>query len=275
MSNISASMVKTLRDATGLGMMECKKALVESQGDFDKARDLLRIKSGVKADKVAQRAATEGRIAFAQSGNTAALVEISCETDFVARDENIVELGNAIAQAVAANGSVPADIANLTLSNGDTVETARQNLVMKVGENIGIARAKTLQADGGAIHSYTHTGAKVACMVASQNLPDDTARGICMHIAAMRPRYVAEQNVPQDVLDSEMAIYTAQAQESGKPADIAQKMAQGKLKKYLAETTLYGQKYVVGEEDKTVGQVAQDAGGTVTHFELFVVAQAD
>lgn len=274
MSNISANMVKTLREATGLGMMECKKALVECEGDFEKARDLLRIKSGAKADKVANRTANEGRIAYAKNGKSAALIEVSCETDFVARDDNIIDFADSIAQAVAQNGSVPDDILTLTLSNGQTVEQARQNMVMKLGENISIARAKILSTTNGEIYSYIHTGSKVAAMCATDGIDDKLAHGICMHIAAMRPRYVSEKNVPQDILDAEKAIYAAQAQETGKPADIASKIADGKIKKFLSDITLHGQTFVIDTE-KTVAKILEEASGKVEHFELLVVGEAN
>ncbi len=264
-------MVKSLREATGLGMMECKKALVECEGDSDKARDLLRIKSGAKASKVSGRTANEGRIAFAKNGNTAAMIEVSCETDFVARDENIIAFADRVAMAVAQNGSVPQDILGLTLDNNETVEAARQNMVMKLGENISVTRVRTLSSTDGQINVYVHTGNKVAAMCSTTNVDQELCHGICMHIAAMRPRYIAESNVPADLLSAEKAIYTAQAEETGKPPELAAKIAQGKIKKYLSEITLHGQAFVVDTE-KTVAQAL--GSGQVTGFELFVVGES-
>lgn len=270
---ISAAQVKALREATGAGMMECKKALSECEGDFDKAQDWLRVKSGAKADKVAGRQAAEGRVAYAGKGQVGALVEISCETDFVARDENIAGFAQAVAEAVAAAGQMPPHLEQLALANGDTVQRMREAMVMKLGENINIRRIRVLSGDGGEVCAYLHNGDKIAAMCA---ISGDSALGrdICMHIAAMRPRYLSADSVPADVLAHEREIFISQAVETGKPADMAEKIAAGKLNKWLAECTLLQQKFVKDDE-KTVEQILKQAGVHLSGFELLVAGEAE
>lgn len=270
---IAAAQVRQLREETGAGMMECKKALVECEGDFDRARDWLRVKSGAKADKVAARQTLEGRVAFAQSGGGGALVEISCETDFVARDSNIAEFASAVAQAVAEAGAAE-NIAALPLAGGESVEDMRQRLVMKLGENLSVRRAKTIAAAGGAICAYVHSGDKIGAMCAIGAGNEALGRDICMHIAAMQPRYLDAAAVPEDFIAREREVFAQQAVESGKPADMAEKIAAGKLKKRLAEVALMQQPFVK-DTDKTVAQVVKEAGAAVSGFALLAVGASE
>ena len=271
---ISAAQVKALREATGMGMMECKKALVECAGDFDKAQDWLRVKSGAKADKVSARAASEGRIAFAAHGGAGALVEISCETDFVARDGTLADFAAAVAAAAAQAGAAenPGD---LPLPDGKTAEEARTEVVMKLGENINIRRVRVLTAaEGEHISHYIHNGDKIGAMCA---ISKDAALGrdICMHVAAMRPQYLGKDDVPAEVLQREMEVFAAQAREAGK-ADKAEQIAAGKLHKRLAELTLLPQAFIKEEDGKTtVAQVLEKAGATVRAFALLTVGGAE
>ena len=268
---ISAAVVKSLRDATGAGMMECKKALVECDGDFEKARDLLRIKSGAKAEKVAGRTASEGRIAFAKKDGVGALIEINCETDFVARDDNMAAFAKQAAQAAAVAVDSAGDI---VAAVGRELEESRSALVMKLGENISVRRLVrlTAAADGG-IACYVHAGDKVAAMCAYQG-DEMLAYQICMHIAAMRPRYVDKDDVPTAVIERERKIFAAQAEESGKPADIAEKMAAGKMDKYLSDITLLNQNYV-RDTDRRVGDVLKEGKTSVSALAFFVVGEAE
>ena len=272
MADISAAQVKALRESTGMGMMECKKALVECEGDFDRAQDWLRVKSGAKADKVSARQASEGRIAFAEHNGTGALAEISCETDFVARDENIAAFANAVAAAVAAAGSVPEAWDTLALADGGTVEQMRQTMVMKLGENINIRRARVLS--GEAICAYIHSGDKVGAMCAV-NGSSELGRDICMHIAAMQPHYLDADRVPPELLARERDIFTQQVIESGKPAEMANKIAAGKLNKRLAEITLLPQPFVKSEEGHSVAEMLKQANTEISAFALLVVGAAE
>ena len=270
---VSAASVKALRDITGIGMMECKKALQECAGDFDKARDLLRVKSGAKADKLAGRRATEGRIAFAGNDGLGVFVEIGCETDFVARDENMAAFAAQVADAVAAAGVAAAaspDLGEVKLGDGRTVEEARRAVVMKLGENISINRAVALSApDGGAIAFYIHMGDKIAAMCAYSGNAE-VARDVCMHIAAMRPRYIDEKNIPAAVLEHEQGIFKAQAMETGKPEEMSEKIAAGKLKKFVSDISLLEQAFIKDTEKK-VGAVLAEAKTEISEFCLLIV----
>lgn len=268
---VTASEVKKLRDATGMGMMECKKALQECEGDFESARDWLRVKSGSRATKVATRAAAEGYITFAESdngksgANTGVLVEVGCETDFVARDENLITFVNQLATD-AANADDPA-----SLLTADATEAARKELVMKVGENIQVRTISNVQAASGEhICHYIHAGNKVAAMLVFAGSDAQLGREICMHIAAMRPQFLDVAAVDAEVVERERKIFIEQSVESGKPQDIAAKMAEGKLQKYLAEITLLNQPYV-REPKKTVAQVLKDASASVRAFRLLAI----
>ena len=268
---ITASMVKTLRERTGVGMMECKKALVEADGDMDAAAKLLREKGQAKADKKAGRVAAEGRIVVARGDGVAALVEVNCETDFVAADDNFIAFAENVGALVVAER--PADVSALSALafDGGTVEDARTALVAKIGENIGIRRFDFVEAAGGVVASYTHND-RIGALVAVSGGDEDLGRDIAMHVAASSPLCVDEGGVPQATLDAEREILVKQAADSGKPEDIINKMVDGRMRKYLAEITLVGQPFVK-DPDVTVGKLLKQAGATVSAFIRFEVGE--
>ncbi len=251
--SISASMVKELRERTGAGMMECKKALVETNGDMDAAVELLRKTGQAKADKKSSRVAADGRIAVAVDGNNAAIAEINSETDFVAKDENFVEFATAVADA-ALTSSVDdvKSLASISLSDGRMVETARTELVAKVGENISVRRFERVEA-ADHLGNYTH-GARIGALVTMTGGSAELARDVAMHVAATNPICVDEDGVPADTLERERRIFAEQAAESGKPPEIVEKMVTGKIAKYLKEITLLGQPFVK-DPDVSVGKL--------------------
>ncbi len=273
MADISASMVKELREMTGLGMMECKKALTETNGDMKAAEDLLRIKSGAKASKAAGRVAAEGIVGvyIAADGKTGAMIEVNCETDFVSKNDDFIAFSKALAQVICENNV--ADIAALSaakMPNGETVEDARQALVMKLGENISGRRFQRFQTEG-RLASYLH-GAKIGVMVDLTGADDALGRDIAMHIAASKPICISKEQVPADLLAKEREIYTAQAAESGKPANIIEKMVEGRIVKYLAEVTLVDQPFVKNP-DETVEKLLTSKNAKVNAFQMFVVGE--
>lgn len=273
MAEITAGMVKELRELTGLGMMECKKALTETNGDFKAAEDLLRIKSGAKAGKAASRVAAEGVIACHMSadGKTGALVEVNCETDFASKNEDFLAFAKALAQLVAEGN--PADVAALAdakLSSGATVEDARKALVMKVGENMTVRRFVRYQT-AGKLAAYLH-GSRIGVLVDLDGGDEQLGKDIAMHIAASKPVCISKDQVPAELLDKEREIYTAQAAESGKPADIVAKMVEGRVQKYLAEVTLVGQPFVKNP-DETVEKLLAAKKAKVNAFQMYVVGE--
>ena len=273
MAEITASMVKDLRELTGLGMMECKKALVEANGDLKAAEDALRIKSGAKAGKAASRIAAEGVVASFISADrkTGALIEVNCETDFVAKNDDFNNFARAVAQAVAQQ--VPADVAALVtmkLASGGTVEEARQGLVMKLGENTTVRRFVRFSTDG-QLAAYLH-GTKIGVLVDYTGGDEALGKDVAMHIAASKPVCVSKEQVPVDLLAKEREIYTAQAAESGKPANIVEKMVEGRITKYLAEVTLLGQQFVK-DPDMTVEKLLASKGARINAFQMFVVGE--
>ena len=269
--SISASMVKELRERTGAGMMECKKALVESDGNMDAAVEALRTSGQAKADKKSGRIAAEGRIEIATEGNKALLLEVNSETDFVAADDNFTAFVTAVAQTALANGIVDAAALNAaTLADGRTVETARTELVAKVGENISVRRVATVESADN-LGSYTH-GARIGAVVALQGGDAELARDIAMHVAATNPTCIDESGVPAEMLESERRIFSEQAAESGKPADIIEKMVTGRVAKFLKEITLLGQPFVK-DPDVTVAKLLKSAGATVTAMVRFEVGE--
>lgn len=272
MSAITAEMVRTLRASTGAGMMECKKALVECKGDPESAAEFLRIKSGVKAGKVSARAAGEGRIAFAMRDNVAALAEVNCETDFVARGDAFGEFCDKTAAMFAEMDAAKVDSESIKFSENDDGEKARRELVMQVGENVTFGRTRALRA-AGAIAHYVHTGDKIAVMADYSGGDETLAREICMHIAALRPEYAAEDDIPSDEMQKQRDIFRRQAAETGKPAAVAEKIAEGKLKKHFAERVLHSQPFVK-DGDKTVGEVLRAAKMTVHSFRRLEVGGA-
>ena len=269
--SITASMVKELRERTGAGMMECKKALVETNGDLEAAVEVLRKSGQAKADKKASRVAADGRIVIAQEGNKAVVVEINSETDFVAKDENFVAFANAVAAAALASGTTDVEaFAAEKLADGRSVEEARTELIAKVGENIGVRRIQVVES-AGVLASYTH-GARIGSVVALDGGDEDLARDIAMHVAATNPLCIDESGVPAETLDNERRILTEQAQDSGKPAEIVEKMVAGRVKKYLKEITLLGQPFVK-DPDVSVGKLVADAKATVRDFVRFEVGE--
>ena len=269
--SISASMVKALRERTGAGMMECKKALVEANGDADAAAEILRKSGQAKADKKASRVAADGRVVIAANGAGAIIAEINSETDFVAKDANFVGFAEAVAAIALESGIVePAALAEQTLPDGRKVETARTELIQKVGENIGVRRLSRIEAPG-ALGHYTH-GARIGAVVALEGGDEALARDIAMHVTASNPLCIDEAGVPAEELERERRILTEQAQASGKPAEIVDKMVSGRIAKYLKEITLVGQAFVK-DPDTTVGKLLKDAGARVISFVRFEVGE--
>ena len=267
MSNITAQMVKELRDRTGAGMMECKKALLDSSGDMDKAVEEMRKAGQAKADKKSSRIAAEGVITLSISDDNsiANMVEINCETDFVAKDENFLKFVKTISEVSLENykGSVD-DFNNSKHPSGKTIEEIRLELVSKVGENVKIRRVQNIKNDGNYMGHYMH-GTKIGVAVVLQKENEELAKDVCMHIAAMKPRALNANDIPQDVLDKEREIFVAQAKESGKPDDIIQKMVDGKLKKYISEVTLVDQTFVKDNEI-TISKLLEKHDNSVLSF---------
>jgi elongation factor Ts len=279
MAEISASMVMELRQRTGLGMMECKRALAEAGGDLVKAEEVLRIKSGAKASKAAGRVAAEGVVGayLAADAKSAAMVEVNCETDFVGRNDDFVALAKRLAQLVADRN--PADVAALSALPLDagTVESARVALVQKLGENLSIRRFARF-ATGGRLAQYLHGGGRIGVTVEFDGADEATGKDVAMHIAAsgapgaVRPVCVSRNEVPAELIEKERAIYTAQAADSGKPAEIVAKMVDGRIAKFLSEVTLLGQPFVKNP-DETVEKYLKSKGATVKSFAMFVVGE--
>ncbi len=268
---ISASMVKELRERTGAGMMECKRSLVETDGDMEAAVELLRTSGQAKADKKASRIAADGRVVIAVNGTHAAMVEINSETDFVAKDENFVGFAEAVASSALAGSFDDIDALQASsLSNGQTVEMAQTELISKVGEKISVRRVAQIEATDH-LGNYTH-GARIGAIVALSGGDAELARDIAMHIAASSPSCIDEDGVDADVLERERRIFSEQAAESGKPPEIAEKMVTGRIAKFLKEITLLGQPFVK-DPDVTVGKLLKDGGATVTQFVRFEVGE--
>lgn len=273
MAEITASMVKELREMTGLGMMECKKALAETDGDLKAAEDLLRIKSGAKASKAAGRIAAEGVVGayISADGRSGALVEVNCETDFVAKNEDFINFAKSLAELIAIKNLTDITaLSDASLASGETVEATRKTLIMKLGENISIRRCRR-HATQGQLASYLH-GTKIGVMVDYVGGDEALGKDLAMHIAASKPICVSKEQVAADVLEHERQIFTAQAAESGKPANIIEKMVDGRIAKYLAEITLLGQPFVKDPE-QTVEQLLAKKSAKVNGFTMFVVGE--
>ena len=272
--SITASMVKELRERTGAGMMECKKALVETSGDLDAAAEALRKSGQAKADKKASRVAADGKVVIIRDGSKAIIVEVNSETDFVAKDENFVAFADAVAAAALATGVTDVDALAAQpigdAGDGNSVEEARTELVTKVGENISVRRISIVE-NAGPIGFYTH-GARIGAVVALQGGDDDLARDIAMHVAAINPVCVDESSVPAETLENERRIFSAQAAESGKPPEIVEKMVTGRVAKFLNAVTLVGQPFVK-DSDQTVGKLLEGAGASVLSFVRFEVGE--
>ncbi|MGP5011170.1 translation elongation factor Ts [Psychrobacter glacincola] len=267
---VSAKMVKELRDRTGLGMMECKKALEESNGDVETAIDNLRKSGQAKAAKKAGNIAADGAIIIAQGDNKAFLLEVNCQTDFVAKDENFTAFAEAVANiALENNVTDVAAIAELPYGNDQTVEEARVSLVQKIGENIQVRRVEVLE--GSNLASYRH-GLRIGVVVSFEGGNADTGKNLAMHIAAFNPVAVDDESVDADLLAREKDIIEAKARESGKPDNIVEKMIEGGLRKYLEEVTLLRQPYVMDNEKK-VGDVLKAEGVKVLAFKRLEVGE--
>ena len=273
MAEISASRVMELRQRTGLGMMECKKALTEADGDLAKAEELLRIKSGAKASKAAGRIAADGvvGVAVAPDGKTGAIVELNCETDFVAKNEDFRAFASEIAQIVVRER--PGDVAALAarrLGSGETVESHRVALVQKIGENITLRRFARVDAQG-RIASYVH-GSRIGVLVDYTGGDEALGKDLAMHIAAAKPIAVERKDVPADIVEKERTIAAARAAESGKPANIVEKMVEGAVAKFLAEVTLLPQPFVKNDK-QTITELLKSKGARVDAFVLYVVGE--
>ncbi len=269
---ITASLVKELRERTGSGMMECKKALVETDGDIEAAAELMRKSGAAKADKKAGRVAADGAIKLhvSDDAKSAVILEINSETDFVAKDDNFQAFAEQVLAVVAEQKPESVEqLAGMMLASGQTVEESRQALIAKVGENIQLRRFQRIESDA-AIASYSH-GARIGVLVES-TADAGLARDIAMHIAAVNPQFVDQQSIPSDFVEKEKSILIAQAESSGKPAEIIEKMIQGRLNKFLAEVTLLGQPFVKDPEQK-VSKLLADAGAEVKAFVRYEVGE--
>ncbi len=274
MAEITASLVKELRERTGAGMMECKKALAENNGDIDAAAEALRKSGAAKADKKADRVTAEGRIGVAVNGGKAVLVEVNSETDFVANDVNFKAFVDAVAAAALASGA--ADVESLKsakLASGETVEESRTAAVQKLGENIQIRRLAKVDGNN-TVGAYVHSNGKIGVLVDLAGGNAELANGLAMHVAAMNPPHNKAADVPAEFVAKEKEIELAKMSEKdkAKPAEILEKIISGKINKIISEVTLYGQNYVL-DSDKTVEQAVKAAGGDVVGFQRLVVGE--
>ena len=263
MTAVSASMVKELRERTGLGMMDCKKALVDSEGDMEAAIENLRKSSGMKAAKKAGRIASDGLLSIKVDGATGVIVEVNCETDFAARDENFIAFVKTVTDKVFDLGETDVEALGL--------ETERENLVQKIGENISIRRAQVFK-DEGTVDEYLHTNGRIGVMLSMQGGSEDLGKDVAMHIAAMNPTVVSSEDAPADLVAKEREIYTAQAQDSGKPPEIVEKMIDGRIRKYLAEISLMEQAFVK-DSDTKIGALLKKEGAVVNRFVRYEVGE--
>jgi elongation factor Ts len=273
MAEITAGMVRELREKTDAPMMECKKALTEAGGDLEKAEEILRIKLGNKASKAASRIAAEGVVAahISTDGRLGALVEVNCETDFVAKNDDFLAFTAALARLVAEQK--PADVAALSglALDGVTVDERRKALVGKIGENLSIRRFERIEAQG-RLASYIHGGAKIGVLVDLVGGDEALGRDLAMHVAASKPVALSREQVSAELIQKERDIAAAKAAESGKPANIVEKMVEGSVQKFLKEVTLLGQPFVK-DDKQTVEQLLKSAHASVAGFRLYVVGE--
>ena len=269
MAAITASMVAELRAKTDAPMMECKKALTEAEGHMDRAEEILRVKLGSKASKAASRVTAEGIVTAYINGTTGALIELNCETDFVAKNDDFLAFGKALAELIAAQN--PADVTALSALtlDGDTIEARRSKLIGKIGENMTIRRFKRFAGDHKLV-SYLH-GTRIGVMVEFTG-DDVAAKDVAMHIAAMKPVALSSSQVPADLIEKERSIASQKAAESGKPAEIIAKMVEGSVQKYLKEVSLFDQVFVKNDK-QTVEQMLKGANTTVHGFTMYVVGE--
>ena len=270
---ITASMVKELRERTGAGMMDCKKALSETDGDMEAAIDLMRTSGAAKAAKKSGRVAAEGlvNVSISDDGKTATILEVNSETDFVAKGDAFIDYVNTL--GALALKTEPADIDEFmtqSLDNGDSLEKSREDIVAKIGENITIRRVQTIKTDG-VIGAYKH-GDKIAVVTTLEGGDEALAKDVAMHIAASKPECIAEEDVSDEILEREKAIFVEQARESGKPEEIIEKMIVGRMKKFVGEITLHGQAFVK-DPDTTVGKLLSSNNAKVNSFVRFEVGE--
>lgn len=272
MAQISAALVKTLRERTGSGMMECKRALQETEGDIEAAFELMRKTGLAKADKKASRIAAEGLVVINQSLQTAAMIEVNCETDFVARQAEFRSFAQAVAALVLHQHPATLEaLLALPMRDSDTVDQVRRQWIAKIGENINIRRFVRFASEQGLLNHYIH-GDRIGVIVELEGGDEALAKDIAMHVAASKPICVHADQVPAALLDKEREIYTAQAAASGKPANIVEKMVEGRLRKYLAEVTLLGQPFVKNP-DQTVAQLLQQNNAKAVQFARFELGE--
>ena len=276
MAEITAGMVKELREATGLGMMDCKKALVETDGDFKAAEELLRIKSGAKASKASSRVAAEGVVStfLSPDSKTGAVAEVNCETDFVAKNDDFVAFAKNVAQTVSENN--PADaaaLAELPIANGQgSVEETRKALVMKLGKNVSVRRFARYTT-AGKLFSYLH-GSKIGVLLDLAGGDETLGKDLAMHIAASKPKSVDASGVNAEEIETERRIAIEKAREAGKPDAMLEKIADGTVQKFLKEVTLLGQVFVKAEDGKqTIEQLLKTKGASVSAFQMFIVGE--
>ena len=272
MTSITASMVKELRERTGLGMMDCKKALSDADGDMEKAIEDLRKASGLKAAKKASRVAAEGVVMtkISEDGNRGVIVEVNSETDFVARDENFLGFAKK-----ALDSAFEEDEASVEELLDKGLEVSRQALVQKIGENINLRRLERLNfenANQGIVESYVHNNGKIGVLISLQGGDEALARDIAMHVAAVNPMVVRPEDVPEDILAKESEIYSAQARDSGKPEEIVEKMISGRLRKFVAEVSLLEQQFVKDPEI-TIRELLKEVGADIVQFVRYEVGE--
>lgn len=275
MANITAAMVAQVRELTGLGMMECKKALVEAEGDIKKAEELLRIKSGNKASKMAGRTAAEGVIviAIADDKKSGAIVEVNCETDFVAKDAGFLSFANGIAAAVVANPAATIEnIADVKLASGESVEEARKAIIAKLGENMSVRRFVRYSTSG-VLASYLH-GSKIGVLVDLANGDEVLGKDVAMHIAASKPKALDAAGVDPELIATERRVAAERAREAGKPAEMVEKIVEGTINKFLKEVTLLSQVFIKADDGKqTIEQLLKANSATINGFTLYVVGE--
>ena len=269
---ISAAMIKELRERTGAGMMDCKKVLTEVDGDMELAIEELRKKGAAAAEKKAGRIAAEGIVATAHNDTASVLVEINCETDFVAKDESFKAFAGAVANAALISDANDVEsLGAVVIDGGATVEEARQELIVKIGENISVRRFVKMAAEGDTVSCYLH-GARIGVLIKLSGGSDEIGRDIAMHVAASNPLCISEADMDSAVVQKEKEIFVAQAEESGKPAEIIEKMVGGRIKKFLKENTLLGQPFVKSP-DQTVAELVGGAGASVVAMARFEVGE--
>ena len=275
MSQIKASEVKALREKTDAPMMECKKALMEAGGEFEKAEEILRVKLGSKAGKTAARITAEGAIAIQITGSVGTIIEVNCETDFVAKNDEFLGFVGDLSKLLSSHSEPVLTVDNLKemkLPSKDSVEEVRTRLIGKIGENISIRRFKNMNAKG-TLYKYLH-GTKIGVLIDLEGGTADIGKDVAMHIAAMKPKALDISGIDQNLLDKEQRVAREKAIKSGKPVEIIEKMVSGAVNKYVKEISLLGQVFVKAEDGKqTVAEYLKSKGATVKAFELFVVGE--